>query len=250
MKRHLRKGMIAIGIPLTLALVLLSGCTPWSARTQADDDQTERTINVSGSGEASAQPDIATLELGVQTEAKEAGMAMSQNSEQMQAVIEALKEAGVAEEDIQTQIIQVRPRYEEVQRREPAELLSTRELIGYTATNIVEVRVWDLDALGELLDTAVQAGGNRVEGIRFEVSDPSKLLDRAREAAWNDARHKAEQLVDLADAELGEVLTLNESSRRPVPIVRETIAAQAAAVPIQAGTQTIEASVQVTWLLR
>jgi uncharacterized protein YggE len=75
-------------------------------------------------------------------------------------------------------------------------------------------------------------------------------VDQAREAAWNDAQNKAEQLASLAGTELGEVLTINESGRVPQPIVeRPAIAEVAAAVPIEPGSQTVQVDLQVTWLL-
>jgi uncharacterized protein YggE len=95
----------------------------------------------------------------------------------------------------------------------------------------------------------VQAGGNRIESIGFEVSDPALYVDQAREAAWNDALHKADQLADLAGAALGDVLTISESGRGPQPLVEQPVmAAEAAAtVPIEPGSQTIKVDLQVTW---
>jgi uncharacterized protein YggE len=233
---------------LASVLLLHTACGPLSPQEQVLRDSQERSISVSGNGEINAKPDRAVLELGAQTEAEKANAALSENSEQMQAVIEALKATGVEAENTQTQAVQLRPRYEEV-AREPGQ--QERQLVGYVASNIVEVQLEDLDPLGELLDTAVQAGGNRIEGIRFEISDPSALLNQAREAAWNDARDKAAQLAELADGELAEVLTINESSRAPRPVVREAaLDTGARAVPIEPGTQRIEVSVEVTWRLR
>ena len=209
-------------------------------------DLRPRTLNVSGTGQASGQPDVAVVRLGVETEAEEAAAALSQNNEQMQALIDALQTAGIAEEKIQTQVVQLQPRYEQPDPQGQG----TPQLAGYRATNLVEVRVEDLSSLGELLDTAVQAGGNRIENIRFEFGDPADLQDQAREAAWNDARHKAEQLAELAGAELGEVMTITETSRTPRPAVEPALGVQAEAhVPIQPGTQTMEIDIQVTWIL-
>jgi uncharacterized protein YggE len=123
-------------------------------------------------------------------------------------------------------------------------------VVGYTAVNIVEVKVKNLDRLGELLDAAVKAGGNTVEGINFEVSDAATLLDQAREAAMQDAKHKAEQLASLADASLGNVLTINEVSNTPRPVTRAGVVAAQAAVPVAPGTESIQVDVQVTWLLQ
>jgi uncharacterized protein YggE len=186
----------------------------------------------------------------VQVQAKEAADALSQNSEQMQAVIEALEEAGVESDDIQTQVIRLSPRYEQpTPQTGPAQQQGPPELVGFVATNIAEVTVRDIEDLGSLLDAAIQAGGNQIQGIRFEVEEPADLFDQAREAAWEDAMHKAEQLADLSDSTLGMVLTINESSRTPRPVTERVLGAGAAAAPIEPGTQLIEIDLQVTWLL-
>jgi uncharacterized protein YggE len=244
MRRELRIATILTSL-LACALLIPVVSPGLAVQEEMGDDSPERTINVSGNGQVSAQPDVAMVTLGVQTEAEEAAEALTENSQQMQALIDALKGADVAAEDIRTQVVRLHPRYEEEPRGE-----GQPELVGYIATNLVEVRVRDLDTVGEILDVAVQAGGNRIEGIRFEVSDPSASLDQAREAAWKDAQHKAEQLASLAGAELGKVLTISESGRGPQPIVERAVMAEAPeAVPIEPGSQTIEVNLQVTWSL-
>jgi uncharacterized protein YggE len=234
-------------ISLFAGALFIPAVSPGLAFQEAiEDDSVQRTVSVTGTGQISAQPDTAVVTLGVQTEAEEAATALTENSRQMQALVDVLKDADIAAEDIQTQVVRLHPRYEERPSDE-----DQRELVGYTATNIVEVQMRDLDAVGEVLDAAVQAGGNRIEGIRFEVSDPATYLDQAREAAWSDAQHKAEHLASLADVELGEVLTINESGRGPQPVIERAVMADtAAAVPIEPGSQTIEVDLQITWTLR
>lgn len=243
MKRY---SVYVLVVILLGTLLIQSGCAGATSLPQAAQGQGEpqsRTISVSGSGQVSAPPDVAVVTLGVQTEAEEASAALSQNNERMQRLVEALKDAGVAAEDIQTRSIQLWPRYEDARPE------GQPQVVGYTASNTVEVRIRELDALGRLLDSAVQAGGNRIEGIRFEVSDASQVLDRAREAAWRDAEHKAVQMAELAGAALGEVVSISETSRTPGPIVREGLGGAAEAVPVEPGSQTLEVNVQVTWQL-
>jgi uncharacterized protein len=245
---------IALGFGvLLLGLFVLRGAPmaePLAAQGEPPaEGEAQRTISVSGTGEAAAHPDTAVATLGVETEAENAEEALDQNTEQMEDLLDALAEAGIPSQDIQTQAIRLNPRHEEVRRTEPNGERRSRELVGYRALNTVEVRVRDIGMLGTLLDTAVEAGGNRIQSIRFEVSDAADLVDEAREAAWEDAEHKAEQLVELAGAELGNVLTINESGQTPRPVVRERLEAEAAAVPVEPGTETISVDVQVTWLL-
>ena len=217
--------------------------------TQDCDCDFKRTLNVSGTGEALAQPDAAVVTLGVSTEAKEAGEALTENSTQMAAVIEALIASGVATKDIQTQTIRLSPRYE---RPEPRMgVTPPAELVGFVATNIVQVRVRKLSSLGELLDAVVQAGGNQIQGIGFEISDRSDLYDQARKAAWENALSKAEQLAELAGAELGPVVSISENSHAPVVYAERAMAFAAdGGVPVQAGTESVQISLQVTWSLQ
>ncbi|HHX45747.1 MAG TPA: SIMPL domain-containing protein [Chloroflexi bacterium] len=239
-----RRSLAVVGLVLLLAL----GGT-WAivgAQAPTDDaSEPTRTVSVVGSGEASAAPDQATVRLGVQTEDVSAADALTQNNEQTMALINALQEAGIATDDIQTQVVQLRP-----QREQPAEPREgVGEIVGYVATNVVEVIVRDLQNVGAVIDAAVQAGGNTVQGISFRVSDPRSAVTQARERAMLDATMAAEELAALAGAELGEVLTITEARSVPVPFVRAQ-AEEAVGVPVQPGLETLQVSVSVTWRLR
>lgn len=130
-------------------------------------------------------------------------------------------------------------------------MTNTTELLGYLASNVVEVRIDNLDNVGSLIDTAINAGGNRIDSISFELSDPSTVLAQAREAAWNDAQQKAQQYAELAGAELGDVLTISTFEQTPVPVASTAMARNVAeAVPIQPGTQSVSVQVQVVWRLQ
>lgn len=214
-----------------------------TAAAQTDESQL-RTIQVSGHGQVSAEPDRAAVRLGVQTEADSAQEALEANSERMTAVISATLGIDINQSDIQTQGVRLQPIYESTTDGESA------ELAGYRASNMVRVTVRDLDQLGELLDTAVAAGGNTIEGIQFEVSDQAELEAAAREAAMQNAQAKAEQLTELAGAELGPVQTIWETGGpNPIPAFTSD-ESMAASVPVQPGTQSIEANVMVTWEIR
>jgi uncharacterized protein YggE len=204
-----------------------------------------RTIFVNGTGQVSAQPDHAIIRLGVETDGASAAQALSQNSEKMQVLLHTFKKAGVAAADIQTDAIRLQPRYEQIEREQPR----PPRVVGYSAVNVVEIRTRNLDKLGELLDATVKAGGNVIEGVRFAVSDPSNAIAKAREEAMQNARQKAQQLATLAKAQLGEVLTINESNRQ-WPLAQESMMMQRADVPVEPGSQSLRVEVQVTWLLQ
>lgn len=236
--------LLATAVVIIMGLATISSpAAPVAAQTDADQ---LRTVQVSGRGQVSAAPDQAIVRLGVETEADTAQAALNANNERMTAVISATLEAGIEADDIQTQGFRLQPVYgSQNDNTQPP------ELVAYRASNVVQITVRDLDQLGELLDTAVTAGGNVIESLQFEVSNQAELEAAAREAAMLDAQQKAEQLVDLAGAELGPVQTIFETgSPAPVPLSLARDESAAAGVPVQPGTQTIEASVQVTWLIR
>ena len=242
------KTTILFILTLSAVLVALVGCAPPGGQTQSEAGD-QRTISVSGSGVISAAPDQVTLRLGVETTAETASEALSQNNDQMTDVINSLQDAGIPAERIQTQTVRLNPRYE-TPPREPGQA-EERELVGYTARNIVVARTEDLDAIGQLLDTAVRAGANRIDGLRFEVSDSQDLLNQARDAAWEDAEEKAQQLASLAGAELGDVLSIDESTRTPRPVTMESAEMErAASVPVEPGSEEVQVNLQVTWSLR
>ena len=211
--------------------------------TAQQTDSTTRTVEVTGMGEVQVVPDTAVIRLGVQTEGKTAQAALSQNSTEMKVIMDALEKAKVPSDNIQTQTVSLSPRYE------TNNATNSRTLVGFTASNIVEVRTTDLSSLGILLDEAVKAGANTIENISFEVTNSEKLNDQARQAAVENARHKAEQLAKLTDTTLGPVLKIQETSSTPTPIVQQVAAPAAAAVPISPGSQNISVEVQVTWTL-
>lgn len=218
--------------------------TPGQAQTQQQGEFV-RHVTVSGTGFVTGTPDQAVVVVGVQTDADTAGQALNQNNQQMEALLNALQQEGIQEQDIQTQTVQLWPRYGDT-GGEPG---TSPQVVGYTAMNTVEVRVRDLDNLGNVLDSVVQAGGNVIQNIRFEIGEDDGMLGTARQNAMADARQKAEQLADLANAELGPVISIRETGfGGPQPFGMGG-AAEAAAVPIQPGTQNVQVQLEVTWEL-
>ena len=214
-----------------------------------------RTVTVTGFGEARVEPDQAVVQVGVQTDAETAQDALAQNSAQTEALVQALIDAGVAEEDISTLSVQLYPRYGQPVDPEGGGQL---EIVGYTAVTFVEVRVRDLNNLGSVLDAAVAGGANIIQFIRFEAGDLTGALDEAREEALNDARRKAEQLAALVDAQLGPVVNITEFSPGPFAFggagggfaVAEGALEAAQMTQVDPGTQSYFVTLQVTWALR
>lgn len=260
---------VFIGMALLVTiLAMIPGRANNSASAQTPGQPTTypRTVSVSGTGNVQAEPDMAVVVLGVQNEAATAREALTANNDQMEGLIAALRAAGIAQADIRTLAVQLYPRYDDRVPPTPlppdqpnltptptgaAPAAPAARTPTYVASNTVEVTVRDLARLGQTIDDAVTAGGNSIQGIRFDIANKTALLDQAREAAMTDARRKAEQLAGLADADLGVVITISEYSRTPVMYEAAAMdMAQGGSVPVAPGTQTITLDVQVVWELQ
>jgi len=224
---------------LAAAVLLVTFASP----LRAEERPMHRLITVSASGYADAEPDRATISAGVAAEAETAAAALSANTELMQKVIAGLKESGIDAKDIQTRNFNVEPRYTNPRDGTPT-------IDGYRVSNQVTLVVRDLKALGGLLDKLVSLGANQVNGLAFEVSRAETLKDEARKEAVANARRRAELLAAAAGADLGEVVTITEEMSYGGPRPMAMRAARADAVPIEAGTETLEARVTVTWALK
>lgn len=233
----------AIAPAAIAAAILAAGCSAPEA-VAADPAAQHRTITVNGEGEASAAPDMAVIRIGVRTDAPTAADALRQNSADMTATIDTLKELGVENRDIQTSGLSINPRYNYDKNR------SNPEVIGFTASNNVTVRLRDLENAGAVIDEAVQSGANSLGGISFAFSDPKPLMDEARKKAVADARAKATLLTDAAGVRLGKLVTIQEGyAAAPQPKMysaRMEMAADAS-VPMEAGESSVNVSVTLVY---
>jgi uncharacterized protein YggE len=203
-------------------------------------------ISVSGTGEASGPPDLALLDLGVSVEGKTVKEARDRAAEAMNDVLKAIKDDGVADEDIQTRQFRIEPEYEFPDGKQV--------LRGFRVTNIVEVKVRDLDGLGEVIDDVTEAGGDvvQVQGLRFTIEDPEALRAQARQEAMADARAKAESLAELADVKLGKPISINERADVPPPIFFEAAPLARGveeATPIEPGELEVSITVDVLFAI-
>ena len=234
-------------LSLAVSLVLISAACGASSE-QASASQTQRSVAVSGTGHAEVASDVAILRLGVETQAATAIQAMEQNSEQTRALLAALTAQGIEDKYLKTESITLHPRYDYSQNKGGERV---RQLLGYTATNLVSARIGKLDRVGTAVDAAIKAGGNRVESIQFDVADPTEALRVAREAAWQNALAQAKQLAELAGARLGQVMSMESHQGAPGPVHNiESRALRSAATPVQGGQQKLSVQVNVKWALR
>jgi hypothetical protein len=230
-----------------LRLALLAGMMAGQvAAGAALADKAPGRITVTGEGQVDAAPDIATITLGVQVRGDTAAAALAANSERLGAVLARLKAGGIADRDLQTSGLGLGPSFDYSREGQPP------RIVGYEATNMLTVRVRDLTRLGAVLDQAVGDGANTLNGLAFGLAEPQAALDRARVAAVQDARRKAEMMAAAAGVSLGAVLEMSESTGGgPQPYFRGApMAMEAAAVPVAGGEVSLSVQVSITWEIK
>jgi uncharacterized protein YggE len=208
-------------------------------RAHAVSDATERTISVTGTGIVNVVPDRAVLTFGVDTSATTAGAALSANSAAMRKVLAALRAAGIDTKDLQTSQVSLSPSYDE----------NEEKIIGFDASNSVTVIVRTISKAGALIDVAVKAGANQVDGPSLQRSDQGELGRKALAAAMADARANAQAIAAAAGLTLGKVITANVSDVPP-PSAFEAKSASPSApddTPIEPGQTAVQATVSVTF---
>lgn len=231
-----------------LSVLAMAAVMLMPAAVSAEEAKMVRSISVAGHGEVRAVPDLASVSMGVTTSGKTAKDALAANSKAMNELLEILKKAGIEQKDIATSNFFVGPRYDYGQGGS-----QPPKLVGYDVNNMVTVIVRKIDATGAVLDAAVSAGSNQIQGISFMVSKPDAMLDEARKDAVADARRKAEIYAGAGGFTLGPIISLNEGGgyQPPVPVMAKTMAADAAgAPPIAQGEQALAIDVNMVWEIK
>lgn len=244
----------------------------------------ERGINVEGEGQISITPDVAKIMLGIEVEGTDLEQLREDADGRMNDVVDALLEMGFKEGDLQTVTydIHVVDEPDEPVRdvEEPAIEEETDDAVNddegvddatddavvdeeededvavqtFRIVQMLQVRVSDIDIAGEVIDTALDSGANRVAGVSFEVEDREAAVREAREMAVEEAREKADHLGELTGVSIGDPLWIDERSPSGPPMRMEEAAmemdADDAAQPrIEPGEQTISVSVNIVYAI-
>jgi len=193
--------LLLLSLPLVVTIVACDSDTI----TVEPPMQIVQGIQVTGNGSAFGNPDVAILNLGISAEKPEVREAREEAATAMQKVLDSLKDNGVAEKDIQTQHFSIQPQYDYIDNRQV--------LRGYLVTNIVSTKVRDIETIGEVIDDAVDAGGDliRVQSIIFTIDDPKELQNLARVEAMKDANAKAQTLAEQGGVKVGKPISISET---------------------------------------
>jgi hypothetical protein len=242
-----RRALAAFGV----VLAVLLGLMPGIARSVSAQDSAEpRTLEVTGSGSASGTPDIAHVEMGIELTDADIGETVNQVNRITGQIVSALQEAGIAPEHIQTTRFSVYPGpYGGPYGAE----MGSDAPPTYTVSNVVRVTVQDIGQVSAVIETALNAGANRVYNLLFGLSDPSALVEEARLAAVDEARANGEALAAAFGVTLGEPLHIREGSGAGVPLWESARLATGGGMGgpiINEGELSVSVQVQVVFALQ
>lgn len=240
-RRHL---FVFFSLVLALSLAACSGI----AAAPAAKDAPTRSLSASGNGIVYLVPDLAYINIGVQSRDGDVGVALRKNNAQAQAISKVLTDMGVEQKDIQTSAFNV---YPQPQYSPTGEITQT----DYVVDNMVVVTIRDLSKLGEMLDAVVKAGANNINSIQFDVTDKETAIVNARKAAIEDAKNTAQQIASAAGVELGEITSVNTyTAGGPTPLFEGkggmggVYAAPQA--PVSAGQLVLTVNADITYAIR
>jgi uncharacterized protein YggE len=236
-----------------LAALLLGFTAAQAQPPAARDSRAEEprpTITVSASAEVSADPDQAVVRLGAVAEAAEAADAQTMLNSVMQKVIAAVTAAGVESRALRTDSLSLSPVYRQPSPREPQQPQEPR-ISGYRAQNVVTIDLDDIAKVGAVIDAAIGAGANRLEGVTFGLRNASKAQAQALEEAVKEARAQAETVAGAAGMRIAGIASISANgsyTRPPVPYQVRAFAADAS-TPVQPGQVDVSASVTATYFI-
>jgi len=239
----MKRSLLPLSVLLTL-MALMTSCAP----TSFGSATVNRVLDVTGRGIVRLEPDIVSINIGVQSRSTDAGGALEENTQKIQAIIESLIEMGVERNDIQTQNFNI---YQQQDLRFPEE--ETETTPTYVIENTVAIIVREIDALGGILTNVIDQGANAINSIRFDVEDRETPAADARKLAIEDAKSQAASIAETAGVQLVEIQSIDVQTSSTI-LPRAAFAMEDALgggeVPISGGTMTIEVSVNMTYSIK
>ena len=236
-------------LPCLAAILAVAGAgaTPVAAQSGPMLPAEGALLEVAATGRTTRIPDVAVIRAGVVTQAATAAAALADNAARMNAVLAALKQAGVAPRDVQTAQISLSPQYRYRDNEAPV-------ITGYQANNSVSIRFRDIARSGAILDALVREGANQIDGPNLTIDKPEAAADEARTAAVAAARARAELYARAAGMTVSRILSISETgdfaAAPPMPMMAMVRAeSRAADSKIAAGEQEVAITVNIRFLL-
>lgn len=251
---------IAISIAALIAAFAFVGFV--GSYSKSIEPSSFRSFSVSGEGEATVIPDVAEFSFSVITEGGEdIAVLQQENTQNVNGAVDFLKSTGIEAKDIKTQSYNLSPRYQYFRCPPVIEIngkpCPPREIVGYTVSQSVSVKVRNFDVIGKALAGVVDNGANSVSGLSFVVDDPTSAENQARAQAITKAKEKAKAIAKAGGFRLGRLLSIQESSVSPRPFYLEAARGGAAtediaslAPTIEPGSQEVTVNLTLTYEIR
>ena len=254
----MKKKIIIAALVLVVALVMV-GCVPATIGAESDKPNTggndrvvvelgeniatSNKLTVTGLGTIKVMPDVAYVTVGVTTNHKNADTAQTQNKDAMNAIFDALKAAGLTDEDMRTTSFSTYPRYD----------YDTQTITAYEVRNMVELTITDIDNVGKYIDIAAENGANTSYAVNFTLLDKSLPYNDALALAMTTAKGKAEAIIAASGNTIIGTLSISEASYGFAPYERYDVASDAVSeignspTPITSGELEITANITVVY---
>jgi len=233
-----------------LFLLLLSSCGPQTYNYSRVNDSPPQLV-VQADANIKAMPDLLQMRLGVVTESVDAGVALVDNNQRMQSLMDMLAVLGIPRDSLATGQFQIRPEWSVPPRPTPANW--RREIVAYRVSNDLNVETTRVDLAGDLLAMAQKAGANQIGGLQFGLADPEMHRQEAIAKATANALRKAQTLADAAGAKLGPIVSLSLNSyggyAGPQLMKMERAMDTSSSVPVAAGKVDVQAGVTIIYRL-
>ena len=232
---------------LLLAPLLLLAAVPALAQLSQPAVAVNGTLlNISASAEATRIPDVARISAGVVTQATDSNSALRANAQQMDKVMAAIKKSGIAERDVQTSGVSLNPQYKYEDNKAP-------QIVGYQASNTVNIKVRDISKLGAVLDGLADQGANQINGPMFSIDQPEPVYDQARMDALKKAQERAQTYAKNLNLRVVRIVSIDETNNGGFQPMAVLSAAPRAAKefnsPISPGETTLSVTLNVVFEL-
>lgn len=240
------KNKLIIALTTTFMVMLMVGFAVNQGSPQialADETSSENTVVVTGSGTIEVEPDMATINIGVQSQNEDAQKAQQENASLMEKVVNAIKAQGIDEKNIITSQYNIykTSNYLDGDQREEY----------YVVNNTVNITIDDIDKVGKIIDVASENGANSINNIAFSISDDAAYYQEALKVAMENAEGKATAIMSTFDKQPGMPLNVVENSTGGSLVVysesAKAYAMDAVSTPIESGQISVEAMVTVTY---